>query len=282
MSDDAKMGPCRCCGRHVRIDEHRCPFCGKTWLLGAAAAAGILLGSPSIAAPAPDAKMEAWEQDQDYGIERLPSENEVKAAAWMWDSVLLDWKASLGLSDTSKSWAAFKPGTSVTFKVGDGKATVNLAFQLTKVTDKAVTVGLRLGRGADTEKELALGGSIPSDAKVVSERKEEVELDGKKFSCTVKAYEWPGREITIWTCGDVKGGLVKIEQPKETTRLVKTEELTIAGKKRSCAVWETVYGETKITEWRAEGVPGLVVKRTDATKDKVTRTVEVVAINEQK
>ncbi len=279
MSD--ALGPCRCCGRHVRIDEHRCPFCGKTWLLGAAAAAGIFLGSPSIAAPAPDARMVASDQDQDYGVQRKASENEVKAAVWMWDNVILDWKAGLGLSDVPKSWAAFKPGTQVTYKITEGAATVNLAFRLSKVTEKAATVGLWLGPD-NQEKELVLGGAIPSDAKVVGERKEEVELDGKKYSCVVKSYEWPGREITIWTCGDVKGGLVKIEQPKETVRLVKTEELTVAGKKRTCAVWETVYGETKITEWRAEGVPGLVVKRTEATKDKVTRTLEVAAINEAK
>jgi hypothetical protein len=37
-------------------------------------------------------------------------------------------------------------------------------------------------------------------------------------------------------------------------------EMTVAGKKYSCAQWQTKSGETTVTEWRAEGVPGLVLK----------------------
>jgi len=259
MSD--ALGPCPCCRRHVRLADHRCPFCGKAWLLSAAAAAALVLGSPAAhAVPAADAPFTPVQAAPEYGVERPVKAPEY---AWVWDRVADPWLSQVGFFGNAASWGVHKKGASVTWQVvieeaGDIETFV-LAFRLADHADDKATIAIT-GTGRISDKRtISLKPALPDDAKSADAGSEAIEIDGKKVECSVKTHEWVGREARVWSSKEL--GIVRIVAGEETSNLVKSGvELTVGGKTYSCAQWETKTGGTTVTEWRAVGVPGLVLK----------------------
>jgi len=260
------LGPCPCCKRHVRLAEHRCPFCGKSWLLSAAAAASLLLGGTDASpAPVPDLPSVAADQEQEYGVPRPVKPVEW---AWVWDRVTDSWKSQVGFTAGAKSWAGKKAGTTVTYSVTAITNVVDtesfvLTYRLTSLDDTHASIQVAGSNRINDKRRIALKAGLPEEAKSADQGKETIEIDGKKVECAVKSHEWPGRELRTWTNAD--GAVVKVVSGDETSRLLRSEELVVSGRKTTCAVWESKVGDTTVTEWRADGVPGLVAKWEEVT-----------------
>jgi hypothetical protein len=260
------LGPCPCCRRHVRLTEHRCPFCGKAWLLSAAAAAALLLGGREASpAPIPDLPSVAADQEQEYGVPRVVKKVEW---AWVWDRVTDSWKSQVGFTASSKSWAGRRPGTTVTYNVATVTNAIDtetfvLTYRLTGVDETHASIAVSGSNRIGDKRQIALKAGLPEEAKSADQGKETIDVAGKKVECTVKSHEWPGRELRTWTNAD--GAVVKIVSGEEISRLVKSEEITVAGKAMACSVWETKVGDTTVTEWRSETVPGLIAQWEEVT-----------------
>lgn len=278
----AKMGPCPKCKRHVFVSEERCPFCGARWgssaspFLSAAAAASIFLGGTNLDAapkvPPPVMDASAPVQETKYGGPR-PDRNVVT-----WDRVFGDWETGIGLGGVGEQWAKRKPGTTVTYSAGGTKITATLD----SVDDASAIVSLSTEFGKPVKKILTVKDALTKNATVKSEKAEELTIDGKKFSCTVKTYDGTGKTLNIWWCSDAPGGYAKIEFGAETLELVKLKEtITVAGKKRDCSVWKTTLPAGTIREWRTPEIPGGVAKWEEKLDSGATTTVEVTGVSEK-
>jgi hypothetical protein len=268
------LGPCPKCRRHVFIASSNCPFCGAVWkaLLSAAAAASLLLGAPTHAAPVPDRPAVAQDPVPLYGPAREHDERTVEVPT-LWDAVYADWAAKVGIARPGKSWSTRKAGSSATYaikmsKVGQRPHSAAATYVLSEVAKDAVRLKVSSGGGLAQERNLALLEDVVKDAKVVEEATETLEADGAKFDCVVKSYEMIGRSFKVWWCKDAPGGLVKFTSGEETTTLTKrSETVTVQGRKIECHVWTTVAGGTEAQEWRSDAVPGQLVKRTETVKN---------------
>ena len=283
-----KLGPCPSCQRHVFVSDERCPFCGAAWTRrGFLSAAAVL-----IAAPIADAF--GMVQETKYGGPRELTERALERS-WVWTRLGSNWRVEFALSRIAESWASHKAGTKVTYKskgpqkIGK-KDSITTTWTLRKITDKDVTLFSEpMESDKGEERTLSRSTDLPAGTKVEEGSAETVEVDGKKFKCDVKTYTNGARVIKVWLCKDAPFGVVKTVYGQETGQLIKlSDELTVGGKKYSCALWETVNGTLTIREWRSTDVPGLVVKYEEMTKSdpkqpaQVTLSVELTSVTEGK
>jgi len=256
------MGPCPKCRRHVLLAEHRCPFCGATWLRSAAAAVSILLGSSeALPAPVSDAPRTAAEQAQEYGVERPPVDR--KIADWVWAGLYGDWKGPYGFSPVTSSWGGRSAGANVDFLVTDGKKSHRLTVALDRVDERQAALSIKLDEYRIGAKLVSVKPAIPEEASATKMGSQVLEIDKEKYECSILRYEWPGVDVRVWKWGD---RILRVESAQEKSRFVKTEEIEAAKRKMRCEVWETVRGDVTILEWRSEEVPGSVVRWESGSK----------------
>jgi hypothetical protein len=285
------MITCTGCKRLFRNDEKLCPFCGAdagmTRRQAGLAAAALLIAPAALAAQQPKPA------DQDpkpaYGVPR-PVEVEPAVPAAI-EALTRDWLPSVGILDHASTWVSKKVGTTVSFAVSQsakrlGASTGSLTIRLVKAEKDAVELSLE-SRGMPARKQkMTPSSGFTDDARVVSEAKETVEVDGTKFECVAKSCEMPGRAFKVWWCKDAPYGVVKVEMDKETTRLVKVKEsVKVAAGTYDCSVWETTDGTKTRRVWRSDSVPGAIVKmvETDPTENgEVKVTAEVSAVKDGK
>jgi hypothetical protein len=255
-------------------------------LRGFLSAAAVL-----IAAPIADAF--GMVQETKYGGPREITDRALERA-WIWTRVAANWRVEFALSKVAESWASHKVGTKATYTAksnSTGKEKkITTTWTLKKVTEKDVTIfSDPLPTDKGEERTLSRSTDLPAGTKVEEGSAETVEVDGKKFKCDVKTYTNGARVIKVWLCKDAPFGVVKTVYGPETGQLLKlSDELTVGGKKYSCALWETVNGTLTIREWRSTDVPGLVVKVEEMSKNdpkqpaQVTLSIELTSVTEGK
>ncbi len=257
-----KMDACPGCKRHVLASDGACPFCGATLTRRdfAVLASSILIGGTTLACDQDPPAVE-------YGAPRAPE------PAVTWDQVFVDWRATFGLSESLKSWASKKPGTSVLYAVALGTTRITLS----EAAADSITITDEQGKA----RKITTKPSVDLAASLKKEEKQEVEVDARKFNCDVRTYEVMKRTLKVWSSNDAPERLVKVEYGGETTELVAlAEKLTVAGKEHSCYVWRSVSGNVETRFWRADGVPGLTLKWQQKTP-RGTATLEVREIKEK-
>ncbi len=253
------LGPCPKCRRHVSAGADVCPFCGVS-RRGLLVAAGALLVAPDAAF--------AQDPQPAYGAARPPEHIAV------WDRVFADWRTLYALGGSAESWAKRAPGTSVSYRLDTVNGKVDIRTTLVEVGADAVSLKNEPGAVRRLSRK-------PYPLKLEKEEKQELEIDGKKFNCDVRSYK---SGMKVWLTADIPGGVAKMAFPGETHEVVKlSEKIVAAGKERTCVVWCSTgaSGGMETREWRAEGVPGLVVKWEETVGKQVTK-LELTEIKEAK
>src|SRR5262245_13341364 len=91
-----------------------------------------------------------------------------------------------------KGWAAFKPGSSVTYKVQMGETVAGeQKSTLKSVSDEEVVLTVEMSNAAGRSMERKVPAKVPA-AKApnnVKEGEEEIEAGGKKLKCATKEFE---------------------------------------------------------------------------------------------
>lgn len=230
----------------------------------------MILGG--IAAPVADTA--PMIQETKYGGGR-PNDHFAWEHAWVWKRLADDWRRRLELSKAGESWAAQKPGTSVTYSVKmTGYPGFATTYRLVAASDDRVSISITVPDEKPQERPLP----FKTDPKSVEEGTETLKIDGREFACTIRTFESTRK---VWLCADAPFGWVKSVSGAETTQLVKlSEAVTVAGRKYPCSVWETVNGDLRIREWRSTDMPGLTVRWEEKTP-KSTLVIEVTSIQKK-
>ncbi|MBI2901912.1 MAG: hypothetical protein HYY17_17145 [Planctomycetes bacterium] len=250
-----QMGPCPKCRRHVLVSEHRCPFCGATWLMTAAAAVSLLFGSVE-AAPAPVADAIVAQQAPEYGVPRRPVDP--KLIEWAWVSLYGDWKGPYGFSPATSSWGGRAVGAKTHFDLNDGRKGHGLTFVLDRVDERQASLSMAINGELVAAKLIPVKPALPEEAVITKAGTGTLEVDGRKVECAITRYEWPGVDVRVWRSGD---RILRVATDHEQCGYVKTEDVTVGKVKLACEIWETVRGDVKSREWRSAEVPGGIVRR---------------------
>lgn len=200
-------------------------------------------------------------------------------------------------------WARHKPGSWVkvktTTKLSNESMAEETRFTLVEVTPEFYTLKIETSMGGNslpsTEVKVPVDEGQEPAWKWEEKGSEELDVDGKKLKCAVRAGVSPDGKSTktVWT-GEVDGAALEVQTKlrlvagggeRTETRVVRrlADVVKVGGKDVKCWVRESVReGEgqrTEATIWESRDVPGLAVKsesRTTSGAMVITSTREVV------
>ncbi|MBI2923837.1 MAG: hypothetical protein HYY18_22495 [Planctomycetes bacterium] len=200
-------------------------------------------------------------------------------------------------------WARHKPGSWVkvktTTKLSNESMAEETRFTLVEVTPDYYTLKIETSMGGNslpsTEVKVPVDEGQEPAWKWEDKGSEELDVDGKKLKCAVRAGVSPDGKSTktVWTA-EVDGAALDVQTKlklvagggeRSETRIVRrlSETVKIGGKELKCWVRESVReGEgqrTEATIWESRDVPGMAVKsesRTTSGAMVISSTREVV------
>ncbi len=170
------------------------------------------------------------------------------------------------------------------------KVTRDIETSVMTIDETEVSVSSTFGtlKSLSTYSRSAPGWFRVSNDRVIDQKtseKQEVTIDGKKFSCALTEVRFqPGGvskavdTLKTWTSPSVRGGMVKFELVRHASNLENSlsttytgevtkldDPLTIGGKKVDCAVFTTkdvnAFGvETLYQAWHSDAVPGKIAR----------------------
>ncbi len=122
-----------------------------------------------------------------------------------------------------KGWAAFKPGSSVTYKVQIGE---NPALEqksvLKSVSDDEVVLAVEMAVAPGRGMERKVPAKVPAEKapKDVKEGQEEIEAGGKKLKCTTREFEVTAANnkkilMKLWINDEVPGKAARTDVTQE-------------------------------------------------------------------
>jgi hypothetical protein len=122
-----------------------------------------------------------------------------------------------------KGWAAFKPGSSVTYKVQTGGNTAGeQKYTLKTVADEEVVLSTEMSVAPGRSMDRKIPATIPAAKmqKNVKEGEEELEVGGKKLRCVTREFEVTTANnkkilMKVWIHDDIPGKAARTDIAQE-------------------------------------------------------------------